>query len=569
MRSSVARVGALSLALVAAFGTPGTASAQATGFGDTVDVQLINVEVWVTDGKGRPVTGLGVEDFEIREDGERVPISHFAEVRGLVPAEPAAPQALAEPRGSVIATERSPGHLVLYFDQLNLRPASRNRVIDDLRRFLDSESVPAERILVLRQDSDLYTEAPFGSSRSEVEAAFDRIAAATGSVVGSEIERSLAIGRLQQLWEHAQLISSSPCGIFLLRAAPEVDLYSRQRRAKIQVTLGHLQRTASFLAGVSGLKTLIYVSDTLETDPGTDLLALVDGLCPGQREITRFDLAGELSDPFRHVTRNANANRVTFYSLQAEGLRGDFLTSPSQQTIDPIATRSFDSTLRQSQRAGLSYLAGETGGRTIINRNRFGDELDAIADEMTAYYSLAYSPPHGGDRAEHRIDVRVDGMRVRHRRGYRDKGPDEQMADRLESALYLGLMSNPLAARLGAGTVREAEGGFNLPLHVLVPAGRVAFLPVAEKFVAQLTLQVAACDERNRNVVFEQKKFRFDQASGEPPEGAMLDLAIDLELDGGAYVVAVALRDEATRETSYVSTTLEVGTQGKRRAARR
>ena len=41
-----------------------------------------------------------------------------------------------------------PSHLVIYFDQLHLKPAGRNRLIDDLRDFLAAERVPAERVLI-------------------------------------------------------------------------------------------------------------------------------------------------------------------------------------------------------------------------------------------------------------------------------------------------------------------------------------------------------------------------------------------------------------------------------------
>ena len=38
-------------------------------FAEVVEVQLVNVEAWVTDGKGNPIKGLTAADFEILEDG--------------------------------------------------------------------------------------------------------------------------------------------------------------------------------------------------------------------------------------------------------------------------------------------------------------------------------------------------------------------------------------------------------------------------------------------------------------------------------------------------------------------
>ncbi|HUP42040.1 MAG TPA: hypothetical protein VM599_02400, partial [Thermoanaerobaculia bacterium] len=57
-------------------------------FAETLDVEVVNVEVRVIDRKGRPITGLAREDFELFEDGRRVEIAHFYEVRGDHRAEP-------------------------------------------------------------------------------------------------------------------------------------------------------------------------------------------------------------------------------------------------------------------------------------------------------------------------------------------------------------------------------------------------------------------------------------------------------------------------------------------------
>jgi VWFA-related protein len=60
-------------ALVALLGT--SPSAQKTKSFQNVD--LVDVDVVVTDGEGRPVTGLKQEDFEVREDGKPVALQTF------------------------------------------------------------------------------------------------------------------------------------------------------------------------------------------------------------------------------------------------------------------------------------------------------------------------------------------------------------------------------------------------------------------------------------------------------------------------------------------------------------
>jgi len=71
-------------------------------FGEVMEVNVVNIEVYVTDRDGKRVTGLRKEDFEVLEDGKPVGITNFSAVARPVPtvsgrAAPAAPQAVAAP----------------------------------------------------------------------------------------------------------------------------------------------------------------------------------------------------------------------------------------------------------------------------------------------------------------------------------------------------------------------------------------------------------------------------------------------------------------------------------------
>lgn len=562
--------------LAPALGLAQERSGEPPSFSEVVDVQLVNVEVWVSDRRGNPVTGLGPDDFEVREDGEPVTVQFFNEVAGAVSARPAgesgdpapAPEPGPAATGSGAAAE--PAHLVLYFDELHLGPASRKQAIEDLRAFLAEERFPAERILIFRQNRDLITEAYFGSSREELDAALERIGASPGMGGQSQQAKRLAIRRLNQLWQDAKVLASAgssrrnsapaPCGTFVRQALPEVESYARIGRDRIAATLDHLTTAARFLAALPGVKTLLYVSDALERTPGTDLQDFITGLCPAGDRFRSFAPVEELSGGFHELTRHANANRVTVYSLQTGGLRSSFLSAAEQSSVDFQGANPFNSSIREAERDGLAVLADETGGRAIFNRNRFGGELEQIANEMASYYSLAYRPPHGGDGGEHQIRVRVRGrnVQVRHRRGYRDKSSDQRMSEQLDGALYLGLVENPLGVRLGAGRVRAAAGGKRrLPLHVMVPAARVAFLPFEDKEMAQLRVEVASRHAPTSKVVRDEKTFLIEA----PPdrETRLLDLVFNIEIPDGLNLVAVGVRDDATRETAFVSTTLAVG----------
>lgn len=563
------------LAGVLAVGPP-VAQAQEEGrFGEVLDVRLVNVEVWVTDDNGAHIHGLTTDDFVVLEDGEPVEITYFAEIRRnrLLLDEPPADEAPGDdrpPQPGVVerGSTREPNHLVVYLDHLHTAPASQKRMVDDLREMLWDLRVPPERMLILSQGRELQTELPFGSRREEVEAALARIvrAGSRGGTAGAD--KRLAIRNLQQLWKTAEELGttsprtsntgSAACEYFMPRAISDIEMYMLESRERLVITLDHLSSVAAFLSGVPGVKTLLYASDSLERAPGTDLAAFANDLCPGWQDSRLFVLGEELSRDFDRLTRHANANRVTIYSLQTSGLEGNFTMGADQGFMEFRGTRSFDALKRSSEREGASVLASRTGGRIIVNRNQFDRELAKIADEMENYYSLAYEPPHGGDRGEHEIEVKLAGhdFHLRHRQGYQDKDPDVRMAERLQGALYLGLVENPLGVRLGAGTV-ETVGAKKVmvPLHVVVPADRIVFLPAEEREIARLSLQLRTQDTRTHEGVFETQAFEIPRPPG---DGELISLLIRLRLPEGVHVVAVGVRDDTTREASFVSTTLEL-----------
>lgn len=551
---------------------------------DQVTVDLVNVEVWVTDKKGQSVTGLLADDFEVFEDGEPVEVTHFAEYRvddglqtlkleDLAAPEPEPADLTPEERAAAQGAE---GYLVLFFDEVHMGPVGRERLIKDLKSFLKSRQVPYENILLLRRSTFLYLGAPLGSSRKDLLSALDDLKDTSNEGVQNWADERQSIRRVQDLWEEQTLALSGasagnpnggganlsdPCTFFAPSAFREVQFYVQNATERIRDTLSDLRETASFLAGLPGPKTLLYVADGLTMTPGSAQMSFVRAMCPSENVSPRLDLQDGLTEEFRAMTRHAAANRITFYTLQSVGLRSaSTLTGADQRTLANTTARAmaqFDSDARILQREGLSLLASETGGRAIFNRGRFDDELEKVAEDMKGHYSLAYVPRHGGDGLEHRIKVKLSDrkLNVRHRPGYRDKNAQERMAERLDGTLYLNLMANPLELRLGVGTIQPVtKSKHKVPLYIRFPADKLTFLPTAKGEQARLMVQIKAQDERRRVTAALNKSFTLDR----PPKGQDVSVQLELELIEGIHVVAVGARDEATLETSYVSTGMQI-----------
>src|SRR3954451_2824092 len=84
-----------SLLLVAAWPALAAAPPATPSFGESVEVNVVNVDVYAVDKAGRRVTGLGKDDFELLEDGKKVAISNFAVVEAGPPRPAAMPSAPA------------------------------------------------------------------------------------------------------------------------------------------------------------------------------------------------------------------------------------------------------------------------------------------------------------------------------------------------------------------------------------------------------------------------------------------------------------------------------------------
>ncbi len=105
---------------------------QGAGFLETVKVNLVEIDVVVTDRDGNPVGGLTVEDFQLSEDGRKVKLTHFRAGQGGLPGGGAMDPELT-------AAPSPPSYVVLLIDNFAIHPANRARVASGLEDYLARE----------------------------------------------------------------------------------------------------------------------------------------------------------------------------------------------------------------------------------------------------------------------------------------------------------------------------------------------------------------------------------------------------------------------------------------------
>jgi VWFA-related protein len=563
------------------------------GFSETINVDLVNVEVWVSDQEGNPIASLDRDAFTLLHDGTAMPISHFSAIRESVPSDTLSGDTQPSP------SPDSQAHLAVVFDLLHLTADSQKRLARELEEFLADGPIPAEHVLILRLEAGLSIEAPFGSTADDLSAALKRLEKRQTSATDLSAELKQVVRALQDTWTdlNSQANTSSirsrvnlvigptasqgasatsggtggavgsggvstgvACEDFVDRVEPIVVGWGKKEIAKTRASLNRLADTASFLSGLDGPKTLLYLSDGLGMAPGASATSFVRGLCPNYKTDLEVDtLPDELKRSFLQLTRDLNANRITLHTIQGPGAEEALGGTTSQASSDRRGVRGFQKSLRTNGRQGLALLADETGGRAVASSTDLDRELRRIGYEMSSYYSLAYSPPPSESR-DHQIEVRVvdDSLQARYRRSYSDKTPDQWLTERLESALYLGLVANPLAIRLAAGQITPTiENRYTLPLHIRVPVERLTFSTPDGQPMSQLKIKVMGLNTSSRSLVMTDRSMSLPRPDGK--SGKILDLGVDIELEGGVQVVAIAVRDEASGEASFVSTTMRIG----------
>jgi VWFA-related protein len=541
-------------------------------FGERVEVQVVEVEVRVTDRKGRPVTGLSRDQFQLLEDGRPVDIGYFAEYQDLqaqrasgTPAREPAAAAPSEPAPPPRPPLPDVAHLVIFLDQLHLEPGGRGRVLEGLQTFVIGlpASVP---VMVVSAARKVEVVQGFTADRSALAQA---LAGQEETTAGGIFQAAAYRGtrrQIEQIYHQYENVPgcSSPCECGFGEMEAAVRDYGGQVANDVEQTLGGLASVSAALSGVPGRKVVLMVSDGLEARPGLDLFHYIADLCPQfEQEVSRNYTSEDLLGPIQDVTSDAAANRVTIYSLEAAGLRGDAADMS-------IGSRQFrPSTMTQRMRTAnlqqsLYVLADETGGEATLNANRFGDSLAAVAQDVGTYYSLGFTSDHAGDGQAHTIRVEVDAPHhdLRYRKAYSAKPIETRIAEGAVASLVFGYEANPLNVSVEIGEpVPVAGKGSSVPVSIRVPLSSLALDPGSSGEIGRVRLMLTAIDGRGHWTPIRQKLVGIKAAAEEDRATAVRTFEVEMELPAGEHVLAVGVRDELGGEVSFVRQTFQVASR--------
>ena len=431
-------------------------------FMDSVRVDVVNVEVFVTDADGNPVYGLLRDDFALIVEGREMEISNF-----YAPPPPDAQLPAPGPIAlEAIEVPPPPRHIVIFVDHTNLMPTRREEVLDSLRGLVEDRLAKGDQIMITAYDRRLEILSNFGDEPEVHAAALETVANTTASTFQTQSEFNRILRCMEVHCDDPDFIRQ------------DIDVYAKYLRHRSRIMLANLGRVIDSMAGLPGRRSLLIVSDGIAVLPGESLYAIYQNHFVGQDGTTRYRFDARrfsLDREIDEVTDLANARRVTIYALNNGGVVGNPLSmSSAAVSATQLVNTEVDFVRDANYSASMQDFAVSTGGRIVYRPTE--ETLDDLRRDFDTAYSLGFNPDHEPDDKPRKIKVRVarDGLRLRYRDNYTlttDEGSAEMrtrmamIAGSSENRLGIAVEFDPVAAR--DGRRRVVQTAVRIPIHSL------------------------------------------------------------------------------------------------------
>ncbi len=498
-------------------------------FREAVEVRVMDLDVVVTDSRGRPVPDLAQGEFSVKVDGRPVPVDYFARVdEGTIHA----PDLASAPPERVLAEYRKgeeayvPRHFLIYVDVGHLSPGNRGRALEALRDFV-TRLGPSDTGRVVLFDRRAKNLTPWTASKEALLAALSRL------------ESGVGMSRLLTEQQTLRDIDSTRSTQSRLTAARN---YAQQERAEVRRMLNDMGSEVTTLTALPGKKAFLFVSGGFETQPGFAMTQYATGRFG--MSLQAFDTRN-LSEEIDALVKRANASDVTFYAVDARGLVPE---GTSASNDDPLASRPGVAFFaREDSQAGMRLLARETGGLALINSNDFDRGLGRIYRDTSTYYSIGVNLsklPATGYR-DVRVEVSRPGLTVRARRGFAGRTGEERAREVTQAALRTNVEYRGIPVTLRLAPARKEKKYYSLPISVTVPASSLTLLPQGDASEARADLYIGVIDDSGNmsEVGREEATFHLPK---DAPANAPLNTVVTLQTRKGNQRIVVNVRDRTT-----------------------
>jgi VWFA-related protein len=338
-------------------------------------VNIVRVDVIVTDEDGAPVADLTAPDFEIREGGKLQAIDTFQVVR----LDGGRQESASEPPIGISSTDIEADEasrndvrvFALFLDEFHVSKDWNAAVREQLTRFLQSLG-PTDMVGLM------YPVSAIGSMRLTRDHA--------------------AVIREVQKFDGRRDDSEGPVDVIL---RSEYRSPRRVPAVRVEASLKALKSLISRLGDLKeGRKSLIHVTQ---------------------------GFSGTLQRDLRELAELANRHHVAIYPVDPQ-IRPPEMQWRLNNSVGTLRRLAEDTGGREITDQALTV--GDYRDRRPFNqppRSALAAAMNQITKDVGSYYLLTYQSSQASDDRFHEIDVRVKGrdVEVRHRKGYWALGEDE------------------------------------------------------------------------------------------------------------------------------------------------
>ncbi len=528
-----------------------------------IPVDVVVVNVTVTDKRGKPVLDLTADDFKIFEDGKPQPIHTFTleTYKATQPLRPAG----AKPGSNAAGVEAASSDFIqprmfsMVIDDVTTPPEHFPQVYKAVRQFVEEDLIPGDLVAIVTGSGSV--QHPFTGDRqlllAEIGDLFRRVNVQPVSRsacpqltdlqaqrIANEVRDGVSLETAtKEACACAHLPQCFPMAELMARSEASAQFHETQYRNR--VLLGSLRRHVRSLKHFEAKKSVVLFSDGF--------------------------LFQELTYDLQDVVDQALRSGVVFNAVDVRGLY-----VPMFEAANPIADLPQDVMIGKarllsedmsSQEDALVMLAHDTGGIFHHNSNDLHAGLKQIADREAHYYVLSYATPsQKPDGRYHKIKLEIarPGLELAYRRGY--YAPKEELTferkrkeDILEALRAPGNV-NEIPVGFSYNSSQVDDSNYEVELITRVDIRRMQFAEEDSWRKNLISLVIVAFDEADRYVDGVQKDVSFNLSPSSYNElvGRGFSSKVNLRVPPGRYKIRSVVRESVQSKMGSLTKYIDV-----------
>lgn len=534
-----------------------------------IGIDLVNLDISVTDKHRRPIRNLTAKDFTVLEDGVPQKIESF------VPGSEISPRTEQKVSGQKRAEQINPSgqtagdragrqfsgykFISIVVDNTSVQATNRDSVERALSRYLRQQMQPDDLVAIYSIANSLSLVQPFTTDR-------DKLLKAASNAVSGHLATEAATTREEAQKEVERSARSIDTGTPVERA----DSASRSVFESYNDVSDYFQAQSLFRSlraiidvqrSLTGSKSLILFTQgaTLQPSSGYAIDGVISAANGVGVSIYVLDVGGlSVGEAPRGIDPRGNLGLPTKQRPDVYGGEDPTKVRDGENGLERALKRTLAST-QPDRVAALARLSDQTGGLVVTNNNDLSVGMDQIDTDVRAHYAITYVPSnHDFDGRFRQITVKVTSpdLIVRTRRGY--------YAVKAEAAIT----EDAPVRKLASDILHGAEPAFVLemsvshfprgvaylvPVTIRVPGAAISTQKKGDHYYAELDFVMTVKDSGGAVVSSFGRAYPLELTEDQIKElgDTALPIRHNVRLNPGTYIITAALRDRPSGRTSF------------------